>query len=154
IEMAATRMDAFGVSDIARMLEDRFRTFRQLRRNMPARHTSLLATLDWSYDMLRPEHKEFLHRIAVFSGRFTFEDAVAVASDAVFSRADVIESLADLVDRSFVMVDLRGSITFYRLYETMREYARQKSHAAGDLEETRRRHAIHLATLFARADEE
>jgi predicted ATPase len=104
--------------------------------------------------MLRTGHQEFLHRIASFSGRFTVEDAVAVAGTDVFSRTDVIECLADLVDKSFVMVDLGGTSAFYRLYETMREYAREKSRAAGDLEETRRRHALYMAELFAKADAE
>ncbi|MEJ1975665.1 MAG: hypothetical protein WDN49_05790 [Acetobacteraceae bacterium] len=52
IEIAATRMDVFGVADIAAMLEDRFRVLRQTRRDTLARHTSLSATLDWSYGML------------------------------------------------------------------------------------------------------
>lgn len=154
IEMAATRMDAFGVADIAAMLEDRFRVLRQSRRDSLARHTSLSGTLDWSYGMLRMDQRAFLHRISSFSSRFTVEDAVAVVGDEAFSRANVIECLADLVDKSFVTVDLTGANAFYRLYETMREYARQKSLDAGDLEATRRRHALYMTDLFAKADEE
>jgi predicted ATPase/DNA-binding winged helix-turn-helix (wHTH) protein len=151
IEMAATRMDAFGVGDIAVMLEDRFRVLRQPHRGSSARHASLSATLDWSYDMLQTDQRAVLHRIAAFSGRFTVEDAVAVAGDRVFSRADAAECLADLVDKSFIMVDGSGVHAFYRLYETMREYARHRSLHAGDLEETQRRHAQYMTDLFARA---
>jgi predicted ATPase len=154
IEMAATRTDTFGVADIAVMLEDRFRVLRQSHRDSVARHTSLSATLDWSYGMLRIDQRALLHRVSSFSGRFTVEDAVAVASDDVLSRANVVECLADLVDKSFVTVDLGGTTAFYRLYETMREYAQQKSLNAGDLEETRRRHALYIADVFARADDE
>lgn len=154
IEMAATRMDVFGVADIAAMLEDRFRVLRQSRRDTLARHTSLSATLDWSYGMLRMDQRAFLHRISAFSSRFMVEDAIAAAGDNSFSRADVTECLADLVDKSFVTVDLGGSSAFYRLYETMREYARQKSLSAGDLHESRHRHARYMADLFAKAEKE
>lgn len=154
IEMAATRMDTFGVADIAAMLDDRFRNLRQSRRATLARHTSLSATLDWSYDMLQPEAKAFFHRISILAGAFSVEDAVHVASDTRFSRADVIEWLADLVDKSFLTVDLGGPTAFYRLYETMREYGRQKAASAGALEDARRRHASYIARLFVRADAE
>ena len=154
IELAAMRTDSLGVAAIAAMLEQRFHLLGLSRRGVSARHSSLLATLDWSYGMLGPQQRVLLHRIAAFVGRFTFEDALAVARDGSFQTADVIECLADLVDSSILMVDLSSATAFYRLYETMREYAQRKIVEAGELADTRRRHAEYIATLFAHGDAE
>jgi predicted ATPase/DNA-binding winged helix-turn-helix (wHTH) protein len=154
IEMAATRMDTFGVADIAGMLDDRFRMLRQTRRDSSPRHASLAATLDWSYEMLSPDQRKLLHRVAAFSGRFTLDDVLKLVKDDVFKSGNTIELLADLVDKSFLMVDLSGPHAFYRSFETIREYARQKSQQAGEFEDSKHRHASYIARLFHKADED
>jgi predicted ATPase len=104
--------------------------------------------------MLTSSEKSFLHHISAFSGRFSVHDAVAVTSTTGLSRGQVIEALADLVDRSFLTVDLSGHVAYYRLYETMREYGRQKAQDDGFLDMTRNCHAAYLLGLFERADKE
>ncbi|MDR5884051.1 hypothetical protein [Caballeronia sp. LZ032] len=46
IELAATRLDAFGVRELFELLDDRFATLAQGRRTAPERQKTLLATLD------------------------------------------------------------------------------------------------------------
>jgi len=154
IELAATRMDTFGVADIASMLSDRFRVLRRSRRDASSRHGSLLAMLDWSYDLLDGELQTFLQHIATFAGRFSLEDAVSVADCAQMSKADVVDCLAELADKSFITVDLSENTAYYRLYETMREYVGHKLKIAGTLDQIRRVHAGYMAQLFARAERE
>ncbi|QWW72580.1 winged helix-turn-helix domain-containing protein [Rhizobium sp. WYJ-E13] len=154
IELAASRMDKFGVADIAAMLEDRFRALRRSRASSLARHASLAGALDWSYDMLTASDQSFLHHVSAFTGRFSVQDAVAVSGAIGMSRGQIIEALADLVDRSFLTVDLSGHVAYYRLYETMREYARQKAQDHGRLEATRHAHGAYLIAVTERAHEE
>ena len=154
IELAASRMDTFGVADIASMLTDRFRILRRSRRDAGSRHGSLLAMLDWSYDLLDGELQTFLQRVATFASRFSLDDAVAMIDGAQMSKADVVDCLAELADKSFITVDLSGSTAYYRLYETMREYVRHKSQAAGALDRIRHDHAAYMVQLFARAERE
>jgi DNA-binding winged helix-turn-helix (wHTH) protein len=56
IELAAGRVDVFGVLGVAARLEDRVRLLTRGRRTALPRHRTLAATLDWSYDTLsKPE---------------------------------------------------------------------------------------------------
>ncbi|MDR5818651.1 winged helix-turn-helix domain-containing protein [Caballeronia sp. LZ033] len=56
IELAATRLDAFGVRELFELLDDRFATLAQGRRTAPERQKTLLAALDWSHQLL-PENR-------------------------------------------------------------------------------------------------
>src|SRR5882724_3500129 len=52
IELAATRIAAFGVDVVAARLDDRFRLLTGGRRTALPRHQTMRATLDWSYELL------------------------------------------------------------------------------------------------------
>ena len=63
IELAATRIDAFGLRQLSALLEDRFRLLRQGRRTALARHRTLAAALDWSYEILPEYERTILRRL-------------------------------------------------------------------------------------------
>src|SRR5262249_38702448 len=71
IELAAGRVDAFGVRGLAALLDDRFRVLTRGRRTALPRHQTLSATLDWSYEHLPESERVVLRRLAVFAGAFT-----------------------------------------------------------------------------------
>src|SRR4029453_10004070 len=50
IELAATRVNAFGVRQLSVLLDDRIRLLKYGKRTTPSRHQTLAAALDWSYD--------------------------------------------------------------------------------------------------------
>jgi len=52
IELAAARVDVFGVRGVAAHLDDRFRLLTKGRRTALPRHRTLNATLDWSHQLL------------------------------------------------------------------------------------------------------
>jgi hypothetical protein len=88
IELAATRVDALGVKDLAARLDDRFTLLTKGRRTALPRHQTLRATLDWSHDVLSEADRVILRRIAVFRGHFTIEAAAAVATSERITVAD------------------------------------------------------------------
>ena len=77
IEIAASRVDTFGVAGLAAGLNDRFQLLMQGRRTALPRHRTLSATLDWSYSQLSEVERLVLHRLATFVGAFTMEAAIA-----------------------------------------------------------------------------
>ena len=105
IELAAGRVDAFGISGVAARLVDRFSLLKGGRRATLPRHQALVATLDWSYDLLSAGERTVLRRLSVFAGTFTLEAAAAVAADQTTSAADVIDCVADLVAKSLVSAE-------------------------------------------------
>jgi predicted ATPase len=151
IELAATRVDVFGVRQLSLLLDDRIRLLKYGRRTALPRHRSLTAALDWSYEFLSEEERVLLRRLSVFSSVFTLDSARAVAADANF---DVVEGVANLVAKSLVSADIMGAIVQYRLLDTTRAYAKQKLIESGEFEEYVRRHAQHYRDLYTRAEAE
>ncbi|RZI59336.1 MAG: hypothetical protein EOP37_11940 [Rubrivivax sp.] len=129
IELAATRIDAFGVGEILAQLNDRFRLLRG-RRSGPDRHQTLMATFDWSFDLLSPEDQRLLCRLSVFAGAFSLDDALAVAVDEALGAGAVIDGVANLVAKSLLVAEPGDIDLDYRLLDTTRGYALEKLAAA------------------------
>ena len=75
IELAAGRVEVFGLLGLAARLQDRVRLLAHGRRTALPRHQTLTATLDWSYDALSDSERAALRRLSVFAGGFTLEAA-------------------------------------------------------------------------------
>jgi predicted ATPase/DNA-binding winged helix-turn-helix (wHTH) protein len=151
IELAAGRVDAFGLRELARLLDDRFRLLMRGRRTAQRRHQTLNAALDWSYEFLQECERIILRRLAVFDSYFTLESAIAVAGDSEIATVDVVNALANLVANSLVTADIASDVVHYRLLETTRVYARGKLAESGELERVARRHAENLQNVLAQA---
>ncbi len=145
IELAAARVDAFGIQQLAVLLDDRFHILKRGKRTAQPRHQSLSAALDWSYAYLPEREQLVLCRLSIFAAAFTLESAIAVAGD---DRMDVVEDLANLVAKSLVSADVSEPIVQYRLLDTTRAYAMQKLIDGGAFEDCARRHALHHLDWF------
>ena len=154
IELAATRIAAFGVDGVAARLDDRFRLLTGGTRTALPRHQTMRATLDWSYGLLSESERAVLRRLGVFVGAFTLDAASVVAASAGISASEVVESVASLVGKSLVSADVGGAIVRYRLLETTRAYTREKLTESAELDHLARRHAEYFQGLFHRADAE
>jgi predicted ATPase/DNA-binding winged helix-turn-helix (wHTH) protein len=152
LELAAARIDVFGVRDLAAHLDDRFRVLTSGRRTALPRHQTLVATLDWSYQLLSGAERLLLRRLAAFTGDFPLDAAVAVAAD--IAPSEVVDHIGSLVGKSLVAADLRGEIPRYRLLDTTRLYGFEKLKSAGELQETAGRHAEYYRAFFAHAEAE
>jgi predicted ATPase len=139
IELAAGRVDAFGLATTLDLLDSRLRLSWPGRRTASPRHVTLSATLDWSYDLLSPDEAMLLRALSTFVGSFTLEAAETVAAESL--SADAREALAGLVSKSLVSIDEHRSPVQYRLLDATRDYARLKLEAAGELPATAARHA-------------
>jgi predicted ATPase/DNA-binding winged helix-turn-helix (wHTH) protein len=150
IELAAGRIDAFGLRELATLLNDRFRLLMRGRRTALRRHQTLGAALDWSYDLQDCE-RIILRRLAVFDSYFTLESAIAVAGDSKIATLDILNALANLVANSLVTADIGSDIVHYRLLETTRVYARGKLAESGELKRVTQRHAENLQNVLEQA---
>ncbi|WP_426437253.1 ATP-binding protein [Bradyrhizobium genosp. P] len=148
IELAAARVNTFGVRGLAARLDDRLRFLTGGLRAAPPRHRGIGATLDWSYQFLDREEQTVFRRLAIFAGGFT-EDAVrAVAAGIDNSRSDVADIVADLVTKSVVTADIGDGDVRFRLLETMRAYAAIKLIESGEADALARRHATFFRELL------
>ncbi|MGH3843702.1 MAG: ATP-binding protein [Pseudonocardiaceae bacterium] len=79
IELAAARVEAFGLAELLDRLETSHQLLVSADRSAPERHQSLTATVEWSYRLLSEEEQRVFWRLAIFPGPFTLEAAVVVA---------------------------------------------------------------------------
>jgi non-specific serine/threonine protein kinase len=152
IELAAARMRVFSVEQIATRLDDRFRLLAAGPRTAMPRQQTLRATVDWSYALLSEPERALLRRLSVFAGGWTFDAAEAVTASAGIQAYAVLDLLAALVDKSLVLAEPQRGAVRYRLLETMRQYARERLHEAGEAEAARDRHLAYFLGLAEEAE--
>jgi predicted ATPase/DNA-binding SARP family transcriptional activator len=138
IELAAARAKALPLQEIADRLGDRFALLTAGPRTSEARHRTLRATLDWSYELLSGAERALLRRLSVFRGGWTLEAAEAVCPGDGLERGEVLDLLFRLVDRSLVVPD-PGSGRF-RMLVTIRDYGWERLREAGEVDAVRDRH--------------
>jgi len=146
IELAATRVDLFGVAGVLDQIRDRFHL--QIgQRAGPERHRTLMAAIDWSHDLLSANERAVLRRLSVLAGSFTLASACAITADETIGPALVVEDLAALVEKSLVAAEVRDFDVEYRLLDTTRAYALEKLAAAGEADVVGLRHARYFLGL-------
>lgn len=148
IELAASQVTAHGVEGLSYLIGDRLAVLVQGRRTAPARHQTLQALMDWSYDLLSSREQRVLRDLSRFSARFNLTAAKAIASDEDTDLAPIAAVLASLVSKSLVSREMVGREIRYRLLETTREYARSKLNADDDADAIARRQATYLIELL------
>jgi predicted ATPase/DNA-binding winged helix-turn-helix (wHTH) protein len=148
IELAAARIDAYGIGGTSTLLDDRFRLFWPGRRTALPRHQTLSAALDWSYDLLPEIERIIFRRLSVFVGNFTLEAARFVAPGDDQEGTASVDAIASLVAKSLVATDSGEMQARYRLLDTTRTYAAEKLKSAGEAARIGRRHAHYYRQLL------
>ncbi len=134
LELAATRVRAMSVEQIAERLDDRFRLLAGGNSTALPRHQTLRAAVDWSYELLNETERAVLRQLSVFVGGWSLEAAEWTCGTAA------LDAVMQLVDKSLVLVDDRERILRYRMPETIRQYGRDKLDEADKVAEARRKH--------------
>ena len=156
IELAAVRLRTLGLDQLVERLNDRFHLLVGGSRTAPLRHQSLEATIAWSHDLLGPDDRAVLRRLAVFAGSFSLEAAEKVGQAGAATQTGVMDVLTSLVERSFVIREGTSGRARYRLHETMREFALLRLVEADEESVARSAHLSFFSALcrFAEFDPE
>ncbi|MFE2295104.1 ATP-binding protein [Streptomyces sp. NPDC059452] len=152
LEMAATRVRALGVAELAARLDDRFPLLTVGSRGAPERQRTLRAVIDWSWGLLGDEERAVLRRLSVHADGATLEAAEAVCAAQGPGRTPVVDLLARLVDCSLVVMTETADGPRYRLLESVAAYGTERLRESGEFEATRRLHRVYCTELAERAD--
>jgi predicted ATPase/DNA-binding CsgD family transcriptional regulator len=140
IELAAARVRALSLAQIALGLQDRFRVLTGGARTAVRRQQTLRASVDWSFGLLTEPERMLFRRLGVFMGGFDLEAAQAVCGSSSVERYQVLDQIGLLVDKSLVVADDGAGGMRYRMLETMRQYALEKLGESGEAAAVRDRH--------------
>lgn len=160
LELAAARARLLGPETLLAHLNARFTWLTTGARDLPDRHQSLAATLDWSYALMSPAGQALCRGSAVFVGGGSLAALRAVAAPDLADAA-VLAALTELADHQFLTITetAAGVSRFWQL-ETLRAYAMRWLTQAGEDAAARARHAAYYVAhaealaLLARGPEQ
>ncbi len=129
--------------------------------DLPPRQHTLRDAIAWSYDLLDAREQALFRQLSVFEGGCTLAAAAAVCGD---EHADgtgeimvapaqpgngVREALLSLIAQNLVVrsVVVAEGAPRFRMLETIREYARDRLVASGELAATQERHGLFFLAL-------
>ncbi|HEY8456370.1 MAG TPA: LuxR C-terminal-related transcriptional regulator [Actinopolymorphaceae bacterium] len=151
IELAAARLRTLTPEQILKRLDHRYRLLTTGARSAPARHQTLQALIDWSFErMSRPEQLLWM-RSSMFAGSFDLTAAEAVCSGDGIEPDEVIDLIGELVDKSILVREEHEGVARYRQLDTLREYGRRRLEAEGDEATIRRRHRDYYLQVAAQS---
>jgi non-specific serine/threonine protein kinase len=150
LELAAGRIRAMTVEEIAGRLDDRFRLLTGGSRTALPRHQTLRGVLDWSHQLLSDAERVLLRRLSVFAGGFTLDAAEHVCVGQGLEAGEMLDLLIQLVGRSLAVFEDTERRSGYRLLETIRQYAQERLLESGETDQLR---AAHLAYFRALAEQ-
>jgi len=141
IDMAAARIQVFGLQEVRTQLERGIEFLSDGRRTVAPRHRSMRGLYELNHGALSGDERIVLRRLSIFAGAFDLADASAVTTDGDLDDRRVIAALGGLVAKSQVLTARGGHAVRYRLSRPLRAYAAERLAASEDLPRTARRHA-------------
>ncbi len=175
IELAAAWIPTLTPAQMLPRLARRFDLLVSRNRDLPLRHRTLWAAVEWSHRLLPPELQAFFARLSVFHGGWTVEAAEKVCDFGLnptpgttrpqqeqapiqnpkpkIQNGGVLDCLAQLRERSLVVTEETPLGMRFRLLETLREYAATQL-ATEEAEILARRHAQYYLQIAQEADTE
>ena len=152
LELAAARLRSMSTADLADRLDQSFRILSGSAKAALPRQRTLYATIDWSYDLLKPPEQAMFRRLSVFTGGFDLAAAEAVCVGDGVEDWEVLDHIDSLVDKSLVVPSHAGERgTRYRLLEPVRQYAQEQLSETTEPEPFRNAHARHFVDLVESA---
>lgn len=152
IELAAARVRALSIRELADRLETELRLLTARGRLVPPRHQTLRATAEWSYRMLGEHERMLFRRLAVFAGGASLSAVEAICPGDGLGAEAVVDVLTLLVERSMVTTDAQFGDLRYRLLGPIREYAFDKLIEADEASGWRTRHTRWFLDLAERGE--
>jgi len=131
IELAAGRLSTFSLRDLHQRLDRALDLLGGGRTSGDARHRTLRATIEWSYELLPAAEQRLFRQLAVFVDGIDLEAAEQLGAE-LCPNNDPGSVLAHLVDASVIDADLAVG-TRYRMLETLRAFGVDRLMASGEL---------------------
>lgn len=137
IELAAARSSVLSPGRMSAEIVRRREWLYATRIDIPERHSSLWASMEWSISLLEPAEKELLAKLAIFQGGWTVDAAQEICE---LSLSPLLDSLQKLIESSLVYstTGTDGERRFSML-ESLREFAGGDSTPGSDLQERHER---------------
>lgn len=171
IELAAARIRILTPQDILQHLGRSLALLSSGTRDLPERHRTLTATIDWSYQLLSPEEQRSLCGLSVFTGGCTLEAVNAITGDGPLPLGEqpriamylydpsialepfpevpirLLERMDSLVAKNLIYSEEQSGEKRFQFYSTIREYAARRAEESGMHERLAENHCAYFVRL-------
>jgi predicted ATPase/DNA-binding winged helix-turn-helix (wHTH) protein len=154
IELAAANMMNHAAAELCATVDQHLSFQNRLIEGQPARHETLLATIDWSYKLLPQNEATILRIVSVFASGFEPIEVAAVAESTAIGPVDVTICLGSLVAKSLLTAEVSGAGLRYRLLDSTRRYALERLREDPLESDVRLRHAERVVAIFEQSERE
>jgi predicted ATPase len=154
IELAAANMGDRTAAELCAMLDEHLGFQNRRIEGQPARHETLLATIDWSYRLLPQNDAAVLRIVSVFASAFEPIEVATVAEPAAIGPVDITIGLGSLVAKSLLTAEVSGAGLRYRLLDSTRRFALEQLREDPIESDVRLRHAEHVLAIFEQSEKE
>ncbi|MEZ4863068.1 MAG: BTAD domain-containing putative transcriptional regulator [Caldilineaceae bacterium] len=147
IELAAALTKEYSCQQIYQAVTQNYAVLTTTMRDLPPRHRSIKATLDYSRQLLTPQVAQIFTCCSIFQD--SFEQSAAEAITGATPAA-----LQVLVNQSLLQQARRGADQRFAMHEFVRQYAMEQMQTQpAVLERLREQHATYYLALLARERE-
>ena len=146
IELAASRVRAFGAIALAGQLVGPALLDLAAGRGRADRHHTLRQTMAWSFDLLDPPEQRLFCALSTFVGTCDLE-AIRKIGAPDQPAVTVLALVASLVEKSLLSrIDTPTGVR-YAMLETLRQFGLDRLGHGDDARQLRRGHALHYGTV-------
>lgn len=117
LELAAARVEDFGLRGLAAMLAEGFDVLTRGHRTAPPRHRTMREAIAWSYRLLSEEEKKIFCLAGLFGTTFT-----EITLSQLYG-GDALALLGDLVSKSLLSATFGSDGLCYRMQDAARNHA-------------------------------
>ena len=141
LELAAYRLRVLSPEQLSHRLNKALNILTTGSKDLPERHQTLRATIDWSHSLLEDSEQRLFRRLAVFAKGFSLDAVEAVCYDNEKEAAPALDELESLLNKGLVeRLDSNGS---FALLQTIRDYALEKLIEKEEFQQISDRHATY-----------
>jgi predicted ATPase/DNA-binding CsgD family transcriptional regulator len=152
IELAAARITILSPQALLARLDHRLQVLTHGPTDLPERQQTLRQTIQWSYELLKPEEQRLFQRMSVFAGGATLEAVEAVCEALGDETAWVFNGVTSLLDKSLLQqTEQEGEQPRLTMLETIREYGLECLATSDASEVVRHAHAAYYLQLAQEA---
>jgi predicted ATPase len=154
IELAAARIKLLTPQALLARLNKRFDVLRGGTKDLPVRQQTMYGAIDWSYSLLDDYDQRLFSRLAVFSGGWTVDAAVAVCDLEGKGRAEILDRLEELVDNNlFQPGEEKCGENRLKMLESIRDFAMEHLYLSGEAEMVQARYVDYFLSFAEQAEE-
>lgn len=133
LELAAPKLAILSANQLCSRLDHRFQILKSADSTEAARHQTLQATIDHSYELLSADEQAVLRRMSVFAGGWTLDSAEAILPARL--KGSTLELMEGLFDKSLIQKSEGSAEPRFFLLEAIREYAMDRLDREGETDD-------------------